>query len=71
MTKPSSQPRSASSRAAECSGRRIDSAGIDAAASCSRRYARLVSVVEASARANAIAVSALIVRAQPSLLRGA
>ena len=49
ITKPPSQVGSSRRSWAECNGRRIDSTGRAAAASCSRRYARFVSTVDTNA----------------------
>ena len=56
IANPSSQLWSPSSSRREWSGRRIDSVGSAAAASCSRRYARFASVVDPAASGIAIAV---------------
>ena len=49
-------------RLLDCNGRRIASTGRAAAASCSRRYARLISTVDASASTRAMAVDAFTSR---------
>ena len=62
IEKPVSQLRSPTSRRTDSNGRRIDRHGSEAAASCSRRLAMLVSVVETTAKTIATAVQTLIFR---------